>query len=479
MANRIVVIDAGTSALRAVSVTPDGVAATLAASPWPMFVPDDAAPFGREFDAPAVAALVRAFIDDHTAGADAVAFAGQREGLVFAGARGDAVLALPNIDGRASTEGMLIDDARGLEIYAATGHLPSLLQAPARFAWLRTHRPRDAARVTRVLPLADWLASTVAGDCGISRSLAAETGLLDVATGSVPRDILAASGLDPAIIPQRIHRETCVAGEAAGTPVVLAGADTQCALAGMGALAPGDAGLAAGWSAPLQAVTAAPVFDAAMRTWTSIHVVPDRWILESNASETGRAWEWVCAMLGCTPAEGADIALSAPAGSDDVMCVLSARAMNAAAMNAGVGAILLPLPFAMAAPDRARLLRSVLESIAYAVRANLEQVEAITGDAIASLRLGGGMSRSSLFCQVVADVLDRPVHVAPMADASAVGAAMLAAVAIRRLPSVDEAFAATHPARVVGPDPRASAHYEDLYARWCATADRMEELSAL
>lgn len=133
----------------------------------------------------------------------------------------------------------------------------------------------------------------------------------------------------------------------------------------------------------------------------------------------------------------------------------------------------------MAAPDRARLLRSVLESIAYAVRANLEQVEAITGDAIASLRLGGGMSRSSLFCQVVADVLDRPVHVAPMADASAVGAAMLAAVAIRRLPSVDEAFAATHPARVVGPDPRASAHYEDLYARWCATADRMEELSAL
>jgi sugar (pentulose or hexulose) kinase len=248
----------------------------------------------------------------------------------------------------------------------------------------------------------------------------------------------------------------------------------------MGAIAPGDAGASAGWSAPVQMVTAAPVFDADRRTWASVHVAPGRWILESNAGETGRAWEWTCAMLGCSAAEADALAASAAAGSGDVMAVLGARVMNSAAMNAGVGAITMPLPFVMSAPDRGQVLRSVLESIAYAVRANLEQLESIGGARIERLRVGGGMSRSRLFTQIVADVIDRPVEVAASPEATAIGAAALAFVATRRCESIEDAVAAMcGNRRVVAPDVRASAAYEDHYARWCALADEMERLGSL
>lgn len=479
-ADRVLVIDAGTSALRAVAVDASGAATTIASEPWPAFIPDDAAPFGREFDAPAVAALVRRLVETNAGtGVRAIAFTGQREGLAFLDRHGEALLASPNIDARASAEGMAIDAAYGEQVHAITGHLPSLMQAPAKLAWLRTHRPDLAARVARALPLADWLASVVAGDCGMSSSLAAENGLLDVSTGGICADLLARAEFAPSLAPVP-RSEICAAGSLAGVPIVLAGADTQCALVGVGAVSDGDTAVPAGWSAPLQMVTDAPVLDPQMRTWTSVHVIPGRWILESNAGETGRAWEWACAMLGYTPADGSALAASAPRGSGDVMTVLGSRAMNAAAMNAGIGALTLPLPLAMSAPDRPHVLRSVLESIAYAIRANLEQLEHVSARRIDRLRLGGGMSRDALFAQIVADVIDRRVEVAPSPETTAVGAAALAFVAIQRCGSAGDAVEAMcGGGRVVEPDVRASSEYEDYYARWCAMAREMERLSSL
>ncbi len=449
-----------------------------------MFVPADAAPFGREFDVAemqralerllAAASPIRATIA-------AIAFTGQREGIAFIDDSGDAIFASPNIDARASAEGITIDAAYGGEVYAVTGHLPSLMQVPAKLAWLRMHRPAVAERVAHVLPLVDWLAVLATGVPYMSRSLALENGLLDVA-GVVPTDLLARLGVGTGVVPQILaDGSICGAvqsGGLAGRPVVLAGADTQCALVGMGVIEPGSAGIPAGWSAPVQLVTGRPIFDPEMRTWTGVHVVLNRWILESNAGETGRAWDWICTMLGCTAAEAADVAAMAPVGSGDTMAVLGPRVMRASAMNAGVGGITLPLPLVMSAPERSHVLRSVLEATAYAIRANVEQLELVSGTLIPSLAIGGGMSRSTVFTQIVADVIDRPVPVAASPETSAVGAAVLAAVAVGLHPSLAAAQAAMPGGgSIIEPGARASADYEDYYARWCAMSDGFERMA--
>lgn len=483
-ADRVLVIDAGTSALRAVMVgASDGSVGPLATEPWPVFIPDDTGPYGREFEAGGVfTALQRllAAAAPHRDALAAVAFTGQREGLVFLDQRRQPLLISPNVDARASAEGIAIDASHAPAVYAATGHLPSLIQAPAKLAWFRANRPDDAARVREVLPLADWLASILTGSGAMTRSLAVENGLLDVTMLTPPAALLDALQVPPSLLPPAVVDGFVVVEPAGGDgialPVVLAGADTQCALLGMGAFAPGDAGVAAGWSAPVQLVTANATLDPLMRTWAGVHVVPDCWVIESNAGETGRAWDWACGLLAQTPNAADALATTSPPGARDAMAVLGAPTMNAAAMRAGVGGLTFPLPLVMSAPGAADLLRSVLEATAFAIRANIEQLQAVSGVAMPVIRLGGGMSRSALFAQMLADVLDRRVEVAA-AETSAVGAAVLAAKGIGLHATLENALdAMTAGRRCLEPDPRTSAVYDDVYARWREMAGRMEQM---
>ena len=153
--------------------------------------------------------------------------------------------------------------------------------------------------------------------------------------------------------------------------------------------------------------------------------------------------------------------------------------MRASEMTAGVGALTLPLPLAMSAPARGDLLRSVLEATAYALRANLEQLESVSHSRVGRLHIGGGMSRSDLFTQIVADVIDRPVEVARAPETSAVGAAALASAALGLHPSLDEAVRGMAGGRrMAHPVLAASAEYEDLYARWCALSDEMTRIGS-
>jgi autoinducer 2 (AI-2) kinase len=259
--------------------------------------------------------------------------------------------------------------------------------------------------------------------------------------------------------------------------VVLAGADTQCALVGVNAVESGDAAVAAGWSGPVQLVTASPLLDAQMRTWCGLHVVPGRWVVESNAGETGRVWEWLLSMLGVNAAEADALAATSPAGGRDVITVLGPPRMNASAMNAGVGGITFPLPLVMSAPDRGDLLRSTLESIAFAVRANLEQAEEVGGASASELRLAGGMSRSGVFARILADVMDRPIWVSSTPETTALGAAALAAPALGVHESFEHALdAMVRPAMIVQPNTASATAYEDIYQRWLATCETFESM---
>lgn len=62
------------------------------------------------------------------------------------------------------------------------------------------------------------------------------------------------------------------------------------------------------------------------------------------------------------------------------------------------------------ATTRAHLVRSVLEGVALNARWLFGHTERFCGQRLGSLRLVGGGAKSSLWCQIYADVLDRPVE---------------------------------------------------------------------
>jgi autoinducer 2 (AI-2) kinase len=476
---RVTVLDAGTSCLRAISVDAAGGCTTLASYSWAMFQPGDGGPFAREIGGERLTSILAGCAE--AAGEPAaIACTGQREGVVFCDEQLTPVLVSPNIDARAAAEGMAVDATQASAVYGETGHLPSLLGAPPKFAWLRQHRPDDAARVRWALPLADWIAGRLTGAPAMSRTLASEVGVRRVVDGAPPSELFQQTAFDPGLVAP-VLKEGATSGEVrrgslAGTPVMLAGGDTQAAMIGMGCVAPGHACVTAGWCAPVQLVTETPLFDEKMRTWTGRHVVDGSFVLESNAGEAGRAYAWLCKLFGLNAGDADALAAAAPAGAGDVLAVMGARAMDAAHMTATTGAIALPLPLVMAIPDRGELLRAVLESIAYAIRANIEQLELVSGGKISSLRLGGGMARSEVFAQILADVSGRALLVTNQPETTAVGAAVLAAAAAGLHASPEQALAGMTHHQCVEPDMKASASYDDGYDRWTALAASLEAL---
>jgi xylulokinase len=77
---------------------------------------------------------------------------------------------------------------------------------------------------------------------------------------------------------------------------------------------------------------------------------------------------------------------------------------------------------------RRDLVRAVVEGVAHNLRALVPAVEAFTGHAIEEIALVGGAARSVAWCQILADVLDRPVLALNKPDAAIARATALLAL---------------------------------------------------
>jgi xylulokinase len=123
---------------------------------------------------------------------------------------------------------------------------------------------------------------------------------------------------------------------------------------------------------------------------------------------------------------------------------------------------------------RAEMARAVLEGNAFAMRDVLDRLAEL-GARIGRVRLAGGGARSALWAQMRADLMQLPVETLTASDASATGAAVLAAVAAGLYP--DHAAAATAlqlQAETMAPDAGNAAVYDDAYRRYRAVFAALE-----
>ena len=486
--SHVVALDLGSLGLRALSAPSDRPweVTEITAVPYPVsrrrhpealerwFRPEELA---RRVTG-ALRASVRA-VQAHEGQVTAVAITCQRQAVAFL-ADGHTAYVGPNSDLRAVFQGSAIDEEMAESLYAQTGHLPSLLFAPAKLRWWRTTYPRRGRRIQHVLSLGAWVAFQLTGEAADVPSLLNEAGLADVTTGG-PLALAPALGVQN-LLPPRVE-EGAVIGTvtpevAAGTgllpatPVVLAGPDTQTALLGMGAVAAGQVGVVSGWSTPVQLVTDRPVFDHRRRTWAGRHVVADRWVVEANAGDTGGTLDMVRRMLGrrATGAGFDRLVSRSRLGSNLVTAFWGPQALDLSAPGVGMGGVLAPVPITYNHLHAGHLARASLENTAFAVRECSELVTAVTDQRPRSLGLSGGLARSALFPQLLADVLGTPVRLHHH-RASAIGAAIAAAFPRSAWP--EAARRAAGRARHIEPDVRSALDYAELYGRWLRLKERL------
>jgi glycerol kinase len=177
------------------------------------------------------------------------------------------------------------------------------------------------------------------------------------------------------------------------------------------------------------------------------------WGVEAAMLAAGTNVEWLRDDLGliATAAESHDIA-SQCTDSEGVAYVPALLGLGAPMWDYGARGTLLGITRGTGRPQ---IVRAVLEGVAQRGADLVDAAEADGSITIPTLRVDGGMSANPTFVQALADATQRPVEVSPVVEATTLGAAFAAGLAMGTWPD-EAAVAATwkpratvEPARVL------------------------------
>ena len=418
----------------------------------------------------------------------AVSSTSMREGMVLYDAAGREIWACPNVDSRAASEAdELVRSGAARRIFERGGDWVAIT-SPARFRWIEVHEPEIFRSVAHVGMLSDWVLYRLSGVFVTDPSSGSSSNLFDLRTRDWSVGSLEEIGLSPAIVPPVLEPGTVVGpvtavaadetGLAAGTKVVVGGADTQLGLVGIGVISPGRVTLVGGSFWQMTVVTDTPLIDPDARLRTLCHAIDGQWMTEGIGFYCGIALRWLRDAF-CEPERleadrrGVDpyvvmeeAAAGVPAGSNGLLALFS----NVMDAKRWVQAAPSFIGFDVGDPTRtgrAASIRAIEEQAAYVSRAHLGIIEDLTGRTVDDIVFTGGGAKGRLWPQIVADVLGVPVRVPVLTESTALGAALFAGVGAGMYRSIGEvADRVVRFDRLVEPDPADRAVYDENFGRW-------------
>jgi glycerol kinase len=484
----ILVIDVGTTGLRAAVMQPD---ATLAAVEYRPFKPDSPFPGLVEFDATRLAALVldaaHAVLDRAGSPAiDVVGVATQRAStVVWDRATGIPIApALGWQDLRTVGECLTAKAEHGLAL------APN--QSATKIGWLLANAGAGRDPADLCFGTVDsWVAWTLSGGSSggslhvTDHTNAAVTGLYSVEQRAWNERVCSLLGIDPVLLPTIVNSSGDIGRATAlpGSPMIgsLVG-DQQASLVGQGCVRRGLAKITFGTGGMLDLCTGTAAPAAGTRSpngtfpivaWS--HADQFAWGVEAIMLSAGTNVEWLCDDMGLidSAAQSHDVASGCDT-SDGVVYVPALLGLGTPHWDYGARGTLLGVT---RGTRRAHVVRAVLEGTAHRGADLVAAAEADTGLEIPTLRIDGGMSANPTFVQALANASGRPVEVSPVAEATTVGAGLLAGVATAMWADVDDTATAWAPAAVVEPSGPSDR------AEWARAIERatawIPELSAL
>jgi xylulokinase len=403
----------------------------------------------------------------------AVGIAGQLDGSVPVDGAGHALgPCLIWMDRRADAGlAALRQQVRPADFRARTGaNLDGSHMAP-KMRWQLDHGLQGTERFHQPVT---YLVERLTGEAAMDHGLASTTLVYDLAAADFAADLLALFGLERRLLP-RLAPSEAVAGRLttagaaliglpAGLPVAVGTGDDFSTPLGGGIAEPGTIANVLGTAEVVGALDPRPLIDADGLVETHRYVGSQLHYIENPGWVSGGALEWLRALLRVEDFAAFDAAAAATAPGSDGLLFLPALTgamtpeWNAAARGCFYG--LTP------SHGGGHLARAALEGTAFGLRDVSERLRAL-GVATERVRVLGGGAKSRLWAQIRADVTGLPVERSAVSDSSAVGAAILAAVAAGQVRDVAAGAAvAGAVADVIEPQEAMRGVYDEMHGRY-------------
>jgi xylulokinase len=332
--------------------------------------------------------------------------------------------------------------------YRMTGNgFPPAHYTVFKAMWYRDHEPEMFRRVDKVIGTKDFINHKLTGRLATDYSYASGSGVYDLLGWGYSDELIAASGLGREIFPP-IVASTAILGELSAdaarqlnlprsVKVACGGVDNSCMALGARNLAEGSVYTSLGSSAWIAVSSAKPLLDDSARPYVFTHVVPKMFTSATAIFSAGSSFQWLRDnMCGDIAAEaraaGKDpyeamtaLAASVPAGSRRLLLNPSLAGGSSLDASPHIRGALVGLDLGHSRPD---VIRAAMEGIALNLRLVLDELRklCIIRDEMVAV---GGMSRSALWRQILADAMDiRIVKTTVDQQAGSLGAAAVAAV---------------------------------------------------
>ncbi|HLV36967.1 MAG TPA: xylulokinase, partial [Spirillospora sp.] len=304
-----------------------------------------------------------------------------------------------------------------------------------KILWVRENEPDIYARAAHVLLPKDYIRYMLTGDYAIDVADAAGTSLLNVAERRWSSEVLDALEIPAEWMPQTFEGPEItgvvsgaaaeVTGLKAGTPVIAGGGDQAAGAVGVGAVKPGVISLVVGTSGVVFAPLSQYAYEPDGRLHAFCHSVPGMWHFMGVMLSAAGSLQWFRDTLA--PGESFDDLLAPaeaiPPGSDGLLFLpyLTGERTphpDPLARGAFVGLTV--------RHTRAHLARAVLEGVAFGLKDGFNLIAEAGLPSHIEVRVSGGGARSTLWKQILADVLGATLVSTNSTEGAAYGAALLA-----------------------------------------------------
>ncbi|MGH3087463.1 MAG: xylulokinase [Rubrobacteraceae bacterium] len=381
------------------------------------------------------------------------------------------------LDSRAKEE---VDRYGSEEVHRITGKPPNPTPGFYKMLWLREHEPATMERAVKVADVHAFLVHRMTGHWRTSWATADPLGLVDMESFEWSDEMLGEVGLGrehmcelfaPGDVIGELREDVArEVGLPAGLPVVSGVGDGQAAGLGADITEPGRAYLNLGTGIVSGTYSENYSYHNEYRVLSG--PVPRTYTLETLLPAGTYTVSWFCDKFAHVRASDFGLALTTEQiletaaaqlepGSDGLFAVpyLNNALMpywdfDARGIMVGWTGV----------HGKAHVYRAILEGIAFEQRLMTDGAEKGLEKPIEHLIALGGGSRSALWCQIISDVMQRPISVAREAESTCLGSGMLAAAACGMHPSIKEAASAMSGTNAhFEPDEKQSARYDELY----------------
>ncbi len=365
------------------------------------------------------------------------------------------------------------------ELYAITGMQHMVINTVFQLASDLAIRPNVVKAADHMLMVPDLLTFLLTGDVAAEYTIASTTSMLDAASRRWSDEIAALIGFPSSLLPgivmpggEAVELTDEMASElGTSAKVIRVGShDTASAVAAVPAEGGGWCYISSGTWSLVGCERAEPILTPAAQqaNFTNeggadggirfLRNVSGLWIIQELRrlwrEETGVDMGWAEIVAEAEAAEPYTCLIN----PDAPMFVSPLDMRDAVAQNASSTGQAPP-------EDVGATARCVFESLAFAYRRAIEQMQQVTGDRVERIHVVGGGSQNEFLCQLTADACGVAVHAGP-AEATALGNLLIQAIALGIIPDIAagrELIATSFPTKLYEPS---GASSDEAYERF-------------